>query len=129
VFLLFTVLPLVLAIAALVDIIIREDWQVRHLPKLVWVLLVVLLPLIGSIVWFLVGREWGRPEEPMPFGDPRRTEAALRGPDPRDGRPAPSSTEAQLAALEAEIAAAEREERIRRLEAEVAAKRRAKRAE
>lgn len=128
-FLLFTVVPLVLAIVALVDIITRDESRVRHLPKFVWILLVVLLPLIGSIVWFLVGREWDRPAEPMPFGDPRRVDA----PHPRsEARPTalpPSSTEAQLAALEAEIAAAEREERIRRLEAEVEAKRRAKRAE
>ncbi|WP_211282124.1 PLDc N-terminal domain-containing protein [Diaminobutyricimonas aerilata] len=118
-YLLFSALILLLVIGALVDIIARDDGQVRHLPKMAWVLLVVFLPLVGSIVWFLVGREWSRPQPAVPFGDPRRAEA--RRPD---SAPAPGSTEAQLAALEAEIAATEREERIRRLEAELEAKRR-----
>ena len=119
VYLLFSAFILLLVIGALVDIVTRDDGQVRHLPKMAWVLLVVFLPLVGSIVWFLVGREWSRPRPALPFGDPRRAEATRSS-----SAPALGSTEAQLAALEAEIAAAEREERIRRLEAELEAKRR-----
>lgn len=104
---------------ALIDIITREEWQVRHLPKLTWVLLVVFLPLIGSIIWFLVGRDWARPADAVPFGHPsRHEEAASRF-------ATDSQTEAEIAALNAEIAAAERDERIRRLEAQLEARRRA----
>lgn len=122
-YLILPILTFVLLAAALVDIITRDDSQVRHLPKLVWILLVVVLPVIGSIVWFLVGREWRPAPEAIPFGDPRRREEPVRVPQSPPATPQ-LSTEAQLAALEAEIAAAEREERIRRLEAELEAKRR-----
>ena len=104
---------------ALIDIITREEWQVRHLPKFTWVCIVIFLPLIGSIVWFLVGHDWARPGEAVPFGHPRRYgEAASR--DAMDSR-----TEAEIAALNAEIAADERDERIRRLEAQLEARLRA----
>ena len=63
-----------LVLAALIDIIVRQDGQVKHLPKLVWVLLVILLPLIGSIIWFAVGREYTFPVNRGTFGDPRRRE-------------------------------------------------------
>ncbi|WP_235189645.1 PLDc N-terminal domain-containing protein [Williamsia sp. D3] len=42
-------------IAALVDIIGSEA-GVRGLPRWGWLLLVIVLPLVGSIVWFVAGR-------------------------------------------------------------------------
>jgi len=111
-------LYLFLVIAALIDVITRDESLVRHLPKLTWVLVIVFLPLIGSIVWFAVGHDWGSRPEPMPFGDPRRHEAAaqrLRAPD----------YEVDDAAIEAELRLSEKQARIRRLEAEVEARRRA----
>ena len=100
-----------LVVSALVDIIMRSDHQVRHLPKVAWVLLVVFLPLIGSVLWFALGREWSeRPASaPEPRADhtpPSRTASTL-------------STEQQLAELEREITAYEEMERIRHLEAEL----------
>lgn len=117
-YLILPVLSFVLLIGALADIITRDETQVRHLPKLVWIILVVILPLVGGILWFAVGRGWRQEPEAVPFGDPRRHQS-LERPVPRQ-----LSTEEQLAALEAEIAAAEREERIRRLESKVEEKRR-----
>ncbi|MGN7798082.1 PLD nuclease N-terminal domain-containing protein [Leifsonia sp. 22587] len=111
-------LPLIvfaLFVFALVDIILRRDDQVKHLPKLAWVFIVILLPLVGGILWFAVGREYESAPAPrrtlrMPSVDERhRTDPALR----------PDSTEAQLAALEREIEAADRDQRIRRLEEEL----------
>lgn len=117
--LIFSIVVLVVVVAALVDIIVNPE--PKHLPKLVWVLLVVLLPLIGSVVWFLVGHDWGSRPEAISFGDPRRQEQAVARHDvPPRGE---LSTEAQLAALDAEIEAAEKQERIRRLEAQLEAKR------
>lgn len=117
-YLIFGAAVFVIVVLALIDIITRDDGQVRHLPKITWVFLVIFLPLIGSLIWFLVGREWNRGADPVPFGHPARQDDAVR-------RVASgSTTEAQLAALNAEIAAAERDERIRRLEAELDARRR-----
>jgi cytochrome c-type biogenesis protein CcmH/NrfG len=115
------VLPLILLtvfVAALVDIILRRDDQVRYLPKLAWVLIVILLPLIGSVLWFTVGREYQpRPSRPRTVGMPGQHRPSAQAPS----APAPSagSTEAQLAALEREIEEADRARTIRRLEDEL----------
>jgi len=107
---------LFLVIFALVDIIGGNGSHIRNLDKMTWVFIVIIVPLVGSIAWFLAGREYDRsgPQHGS-FGDPRRAQAA--------GFTAPLSTEAELAALEAEIARAEKEDRIRRLEAEIERKR------
>lgn len=118
-YLLFGALTLLLVLAALIDIITRDDSQVRHLPKLVWILLVILLPFVGSVVWFVVGHDWSAQREAMPFGDPRRHEAATQR--LREQTPIVIDD----AAIEAEIRRAEKEARIRKLEAELEERRRA----
>lgn len=114
----FSVVLFALLIGALVDIILRSDAQVKHLPKIVWVLLVVFLPLIGSILWFTIGREYSQPIDLGSFGDPRRREKTAR-----TGPAAPTTraktTEEELADLDREIEFYEQQDRIRRLEAEV----------
>ena len=114
-------LVLTLFVFALVDIILRRSDQVKHLPKVAWVFIVILLPLIGSILWFAVGREYetsvSRPRTlrmPATRSDPWSATGRSRASDLD-----PASTEAQLAALEREIEDAERAERIRRLEDEL----------
>ncbi|GAA3876896.1 PLD nuclease N-terminal domain-containing protein [Streptomyces sedi] len=57
--------PLALAIYALVDCISTKDEEVRHLPKLVWLALIVLAWVIGPLAWILIGRRRGE-------GGPRR---------------------------------------------------------
>ena len=115
-YVLIGVLTFVLVLAALIDIITRDSLLVRHLPKVTWVILVIFLPLIGSIVWFAVGHDWGERAEAIPFGDPRRQDAAVER----------LRTEYVVdeAAVEAELRLSEKQARIRRLEAEVEAKRR-----
>lgn len=49
-------LGLVLAIYAVVDCIQAREDLVRGLPKIVWVFVILLFPLVGSIAWFLAGR-------------------------------------------------------------------------
>lgn len=49
--------PIVLAVYALVDLVQTDDEDVQGLPKLVWVLLIVLAWIIGPIVWLLAGKK------------------------------------------------------------------------
>lgn len=120
--LLVPLLALTLFVFALVDIILRPSDQVRHLPKLAWVFIVILLPLIGSILWFALGREYAQ-SAPRP----RRTVVVReeqQAPQQQSShRTRPLSTEEQLAAVEEEIAYHQRQERIRQLEQEVRARR------
>ncbi len=63
------ILVLLVWIVALIDLITADEHRVRHLPKLVWLLIVILLPLVGSIIWFTVGR----PERTRSAAAPRPT--------------------------------------------------------
>ncbi len=44
-------------IYTLIDCIRTDDSRARGLPKIVWVFVVIALPLIGSILWFTIGKE------------------------------------------------------------------------
>jgi len=50
---------LVLWIFCILDVISTEDVLCRNLPKYVWLLIVIILPDIGSIAWLLLGRPVG----------------------------------------------------------------------
>lgn len=54
---LMLLVPLALAIYALVDCISSKDEEVKHLPKLVWLALIVLAWVIGPLAWIFLGRE------------------------------------------------------------------------
>ncbi len=43
-------------IFCLVDVITTDESSCRNLPKTLWLLLVLLVPLAGSIVWLVAGR-------------------------------------------------------------------------
>jgi hypothetical protein len=76
----------VLWIYCIYDVITTDDAIVRHLPKLLWLVIVVLIPDIGSLLWLGLGRPrvWTRrpstpnrmstsamsASTPAPFGDP-----------------------------------------------------------
>lgn len=47
---------LVLSIFCLVQAITSRDDEIRNLPKIVWVLLILFFPFIGSILWLVAGR-------------------------------------------------------------------------
>ena len=100
---LLSILVIALMIGALIDIITRDDSQVKFLPKMVWIIIVILLPLIGSLLWFGLGREYG--SEGIAIPRMRRTPRSA----PADVRPAPApprdmrTTEQQIADLDREI--------------------------
>lgn len=95
---LLSLIGLALMVFALVDIIRRDDAQVKFMPKLVWLLLVVLLPFIGSVLWFAIGREYT--DGGIRVGRQQREDARPAAPVvPRDTR----TTEEQIADLDREI--------------------------
>jgi len=49
------VIQLILMVIALIDLV-RRDEQATRGPKLMWVFIVILGSLVGSIVYFTVGR-------------------------------------------------------------------------
>lgn len=99
---LFSLLVIALMIGALIDIITRDSSLVKFLPKLAWIIIVILLPLIGGLLWFGLGREYGESGIQMP-----RMRRAERPAAPTDVRPAPPrdnrTTEQQIADLDREI--------------------------
>ncbi|MFD9127476.1 PLD nuclease N-terminal domain-containing protein [Kitasatospora sp. NPDC059571] len=56
---LLVLLPLVLWVWAFIDCLTTPEEHVRHLPKVVWVIIVLLFPLVGSLAWLAVGRRRG----------------------------------------------------------------------
>lgn len=40
----------------LLDVVLSEQADVRNLPKLLWVLVVLVVPLAGGIAWLVAGR-------------------------------------------------------------------------
>lgn len=96
-------LPFVLAIYALVDCIQTPDEKVRHIPKLGWIVLIVLIAIVGPVAWLIAGRQRGTggravrssPRQPIaPDDDPdflnrlgddaRKRRQEKRKDDPRD---------------------------------------------
>jgi hypothetical protein len=111
----FPVIVLAAMVIALIDIIMRDEGQVRHLPKFGWILLVVLLPLIGTLLWFILGREYGGSAASEGIGSlmPTRSQSSPRPPVPEI-----SSTEQQLAELDREIEYYQRRAELERLKRE-----------
>ena len=52
-------IPIALTIYAVIDAIQTEDSKVQYLPKLVWLVLILLFTPIGAIVWLITGRQHG----------------------------------------------------------------------
>jgi membrane protein implicated in regulation of membrane protease activity len=47
---------LILWIFSVIDVILSREEDTRHLGKWIWLALVLLFPLVGSIAWLAVGR-------------------------------------------------------------------------
>jgi len=74
---LLVVLPFLVAaldVFAIVDVILTDVRRVRAMPKLVWALLIILLPVVGAILWFTIGKErrdsGTQPRQVAPDDDP-----------------------------------------------------------
>ncbi len=87
-----------LSIYATVDSLMTDKRRTRGLPKFAWVLVILVLPVIGAVLWFTLGKDRGKSKPVM-----RQT--------------APDDDPDFLRRLGSEK---EQEERIRRLEQELA---------
>ncbi|GGK35551.1 PLD nuclease N-terminal domain-containing protein [Nocardia camponoti] len=64
-------LTLALWIYCLVDIVTSPDGGIRYLPKMGWLLVVILIPTIGALLWLFAGRplDESRPKSTTRFGE------------------------------------------------------------
>ena len=78
-------LVVALWIFCLVDVIVSKEDECRNLPKLLWLLIVLMLPDIGSVLWLIVGR----PRGPRELWQQRATHptATSRSPGSKVARP------------------------------------------
>ncbi|HEY8318655.1 MAG TPA: PLDc N-terminal domain-containing protein [Amnibacterium sp.] len=90
----------VFTIYAFVDCALTERSRVRGLPKALWLLVVVVLPLIGGLLWFLIGRGPTRRRFLPPDDDPTFLGGGRRN-SPSSGH---APTVDELALLEQELA-------------------------
>jgi hypothetical protein len=53
--------PLIFAfwVYCVITVIMAREDQVRHLPKIGWLILVLLFPLVGGLAWVIAGRDSG----------------------------------------------------------------------
>lgn len=49
---------LALWVFCLIDVITSSESDIRNLPKMAWLFIVLILPDIGSIAWLVAGRNW-----------------------------------------------------------------------
>lgn len=87
-----------LSIYAAIDSLMTDKRRTRGLPKFLWVLVILFLPVIGAVLWFTLGKDRGK-------GRPVARQTA------------PDDDPDFLRKLNSEK---EQEERIRRLEQELA---------
>ena len=91
---------IVLTVYALIDLALTERSGVRALPRWTWVVLVLLVPAVGPLLWLLVGHARSVPTRTVPPDD----DPAFLG-RPLAGRPAPERPhEAEIRLLEQELA-------------------------
>ena len=125
---------LALWIYCIVDVITTEEGQVRHLPKLLWLAIVVFIPDIGSIIWLVAGRPekasfrigdpgYRPPKRPLGPEDQANFGVDLEGLSPivreREEQAQQHLREEQLRRREQDLARREREAELKRREDEL----------
>ena len=55
------ILAVAVYIYCIIDVVRTPRGEARTLPKWLWLILVILVPLIGSALWLALGRVWGGP--------------------------------------------------------------------
>ena len=82
-------LTVVLTVFCTVDALMLDRLRVRGLPRWAWVLIVLLIPVAGSVLWLTVGR--GRvPRTIAPDDDPEFLAELKKLLDENDSGPGPA---------------------------------------
>ena len=66
------------------DVISTEEALMRNMPKVMWLIVVILLPTVGAVAWLLLGRPIGaglRPGDTTPHRPARRPAPRPMAPD------------------------------------------------
>ena len=96
----FGLVLLGLWIFCIFDVITTPDGECRNLPKVLWLLIVILLFDIGSLLWLIAGRNWNR--RPMDLSYKGNRSARATGAAPAARRAStPDDDEEFLAQLKA----------------------------
>ncbi len=53
------VIEFALLVYALIDCIQSEEGRIRNLPKIGWILLILIVPVVGPVAWLVAGRPAG----------------------------------------------------------------------
>lgn len=115
---------LILLVYCVLNIVTTPEAEIRNLPKLVWLLLVVVLPLAGGIAWLVGGRPVGASRAGVAHRGARGVPAEYDRPG-RAVAQSPDDDETFLSGLRARVDAqrAEAERRRTELEDEASARR------
>jgi hypothetical protein len=65
-----TVAVLVVFVYGLVDVIRTDSRQTKGISKPAWIVVQIVLPVIGAILWFLIGRPRGTGPAPSRYSHP-----------------------------------------------------------
>jgi len=57
--LIFFAAALILDVFAFVDLVLIDRARVRAFPKIVWAIIILVVPFVGALLWFFVGHGWG----------------------------------------------------------------------
>jgi len=52
---------LALWLFCLIDVIVTDEYACRNLPKMLWLVIVLILPDVGSVLWLILGRPRSAP--------------------------------------------------------------------
>lgn len=105
-------ITLALWVYCLIDIITCPEAGIRHLPKMGWLIVVILIPTVGALLWLFAGRP---PHEGAPRSTTRYAEYDRPG---RHVAQNPEDDEAFLRGLRERAEAQRREARRQQLERE-----------
>lgn len=75
-------IPLGIIVYAFIDVLMARPHTTRLAPKWLWAVAVLVLPLLGAVLWFVLGRPKRRPGPYRSPGSPGRPRGGgMRAPD------------------------------------------------
>lgn len=101
----FVLIELGLLIFALVDCISIYDDRIQSLNKIAWVFIIILLPIVGPLLWLIIGKDRSRNRPAEIARDARRPLAPDDDPTFLSAHDRLSDQDARIRQLEAELKA------------------------